>query len=289
LALRALALPALPALLLLAGLPAAGGEVGTSGVQAYTVTVGGQVATGLLAVPANPAPAVLLVFCHGFGGAASNFNGNLADAANRGYLAVAMDYRGAQSAWKVWTGWQDTLAATLDLRARYPSVQRTIVWGISMGGEVSGLAVAYAPAGTYQYWVEDAGVEDLVEEWATEPGFQGAIQAETGGNPAQVPQAYLDRSPVAHPLDIGREGLARAFLTHAAGDTIVTSTQADEMAAGLAAARVPFTLYAVPSTAHAGFSYDIVLDKAAGRADWPVPALAGAVTPLGRVPSVSPP
>lgn len=268
---------------------------GPTGPQPYGLVVDGQLATGRAAYPADPAPTVLLVFCHGFGGAASNFDGFLADAANRGYVGVGMDYRGAQGAWKVQTGWRDTLAATLDMQHRFPSVQRTIVWGISMGGEVSGLAVAHAPHGTYQDWVEDAGVEDLVEDWATVPGFEPAIQAETGGTPLTAPQAYLDRSPVAQGAAIAAEGLQRVFIQHAAADNIVTPTQAQELTAVLASNQVPVSTYVAPAVGHiGGWGYEAVLEKARGLPDWPTPVLEGTIgfvyvpgegvsTPLGPV------
>ncbi|HEV2892029.1 MAG TPA: alpha/beta fold hydrolase [Frankiaceae bacterium] len=256
-------------------------------VTAYTVTVDGQTATGRAVLPAG-SPTVLVVFCHGFGGAADNFDGYLADVANRGWAGVSMDYRGPQGAWKVGTGWRDTIAATLDLKARYPSIRTTIVWGISMGGEVSGLAVAHAPRGTYQYWVEDAGVENLVEEWATVPGFQPAIQAETGGTPAEVPQAYLDRSPIAQVQAIAAHGLKRVFANHAAGDTVVTPTQAQELTGALAATGVPVSTYTFLGTGHVGgWGYQQVVEKGLGLPDWAAPVVEGVIGPVGFVPQVS--
>lgn len=256
-------------------------------VTAYSLVVDGQTATGRAVLPAG-APTVLVVFCHGFGGAANNFDGYLADVANRGWAGVSMDYRGAQGAWKVATGWRDTVAATLDLQARYPSIQRTIIWGISMGGEVSGLSVAFAPPGTYDYWVEDAGVENLAEEWATVPGFQPAIQAETGGTPAEVPQAYVDRSPIAQTAGIAAQGLRRAYVNHAAGDTIVTPTQAQEMTAALASAGVPVSTYTYLGAGHVGgWGYQQVVEKGLGLPDWAAPVVEGVIGPVGFVPQVS--
>jgi pimeloyl-ACP methyl ester carboxylesterase len=253
----------------------------------YTLTVDGQTATGRAVLPTG-SPTVLVVFCHGFGGAANNFDGYLADVANRGWAGVSMDYRGAQGAWKVLTGWHDTVAATQDMKARYPSITTTIIWGISMGGEVSGLSVAYSPPGTYQYWVEDAGVENLVEEWATVTGFQGAIQAETGGTPADVPQAYVDRSPIAQVTGIAAQGLKRAFVNHAAGDTTVTPTQAQEITAALVGARVPVSTYTWAGQGHVGgWGYQEVVEKGLGLPDWPAPLVEGVIGPTGFVPPTS--
>ncbi|MDQ1712406.1 MAG: hypothetical protein QOE45_1856 [Frankiaceae bacterium] len=285
---RALARLSLAAALLVVATPSPSFAAGPP-VTDYTLTVDGQTATGRAVLPTG-SPTVLVVFCHGFGGAANNFDGYLADASNRGYAGVSMDYRGAQGAWKVRTGWRDTVAATQDMKARYPSITTTIIWGISMGGEVSGLSVAYAPPGTYQYWVEDAGVENLVEEWATVPGFQGAIQAETGGTPADVPQAYVDRSPIAQVAGIAAQGLRRAFVNHAAGDTVVTPTQAQEMSAALVAARVPVSTYTWAGTGHVGgWGYQEVVEKAQGLPDWPAPLVEGVIGPTGFVPQTSSP
>jgi acetyl esterase/lipase len=258
-------------------------------VQDYSLVVDGEVATGRAVLPTG-SPTVLVVFCHGFGGTGGYYDGYLADAAARGYAAVSMDFRGAQGAWKVRTGWRDTIAATQDLKARYPSIVTTIIWGISMGGEVSGLSVAYAPPGTYQYWVEDAGVENLVEEWATVPGFQPAIQAEAGGTPADVPLAYADRSPIAQVQGIAAQGLRRAFLSHAAGDTVVTPTQEQEMTASLVAAGVPVSTYTYLGAGHVGgWGYQAVVEKAQGLPDWPVPLLEGVIGPTGYAPATSAP
>jgi dipeptidyl aminopeptidase/acylaminoacyl peptidase len=279
-----LALVALPFLL------AAGPASASGTVVPYSITVDGQTATGLLGVPADPAPTVLVVLAHGFGGAASSFGGYYQYFADNGWLAVGMDYRGAQGAWKVKTGWEDTVAATLDLKAQYPSVQRVVLWGISMGGEVSGLAVAHAPPGTYTYWVDDAGVQNLAEEWAEVPGFQGAIQAETGGTPAQVPQAYVDRSPALQADAIAAHGLARAFFFHYAADDVVPVTHARETAEQLAARGVPVSFYTLASAGacHCSAGAQATIEKAQGRPDWVAPLVEGTLAPsAGFVPPIS--
>lgn len=279
--------------------PASGGSV-----QSYQITVDGQTATGLLGVPADPNPTVLIVMAHGFGGAANSFGGDYQWIADNGWLALGMDYRGPQGAWKVETGWKDTLAATLDVQARYPSVTRTILWGISMGGEVSGLAIAHAPRGTYQYWVDDAGVQNLAEEWAEVPSFQGAIQAETGGTPAEVPQAYADRSPALQADAIAAEGLSRAYFFHYPNDNVVPITHARETWSGLAARGVPVSFYSavgapLPSvppgvppptpTCHCASGAQAVIERALGLPDWPS-NVEGVVAPVvGYAPPLSMP
>ncbi|HEX8003722.1 MAG TPA: alpha/beta fold hydrolase [Mycobacteriales bacterium] len=267
--------------------PGAAGHA-AEGVVDYSLVVDGETATGHAVLPEG-SPTVLVVLCHGYGGSAFGMDKYLTDAARRGWAGVAMNYRGWQSAWKVWTGWQDTVAATLDLKARYPSITTTIIYGISMGGEVSGLSVAYAPPGTYQYWVEDAGVENLTEEWTAYPDFHYAIETETGGTPAEVPQAYADRSPVSQAERIAAHGLRRAFLNHAAGDSVVTPSQAQEMTAALADAGVPVSAYTFGGAGHvAGWGYQEVVEKALGRPDWPDAVVQGVIGPNGFTPAISP-
>jgi acetyl esterase/lipase len=122
------------------------------------------------------------------------------------------------------------------------------------------------------------------------PGFQGAIQAETGGTPADVPQAYVDRSPIAQVAGIAAQGLRRAFVNHAAGDTIVTPTQAQQLTAALVAARVPVSTYTWAGQGHVGgWGYQEVVEKAQGLPDWVSPLVEGVIGPTGFVPQTSSP
>ena len=115
-----------------------------------------------------------------------------------------------------------------------------------------------------------------------------AIQAETGGTPADVPQAYVDRSPVAQVQGIAAHGLKRAFLNHAAGDTVVTPTQAQEMTAALVEAGVPISTYTWAGQGHVGgWGYQEVVEKAQGLPDWAAPVVEGVIGPTGFVPQPS--
>jgi dienelactone hydrolase len=264
-----LALVAAPALAVGLPGPAPGAAV------PYAVLVDGESATGLLALPAHGNPTALLVACHGYGGAAEGYRGLLEQASARGFAALAMDYRGERAAWKVWAGWKDTVAATLDIQARFPSVERTVVFGFSMGGEVGGLAVAYAPPGTYDHWVSDAGVLNLTREHEHWPLFHPVIEAETGGKPQEVPQAYAARSPVALADRIAASGVQRAFLTHADRDWLVSADQSDEMALALVLAGQAMSHYGHGSEDHRSPGAVIALAKAAGEPDWALPAVWG--------------
>jgi acetyl esterase/lipase len=224
-------------------------------VTRYAVTVDGESALGYLAVPATATPTKLLVFGHGCCGKPnqSGFVGSYADA--YGAVVVAMDYRGP-GRWDVMKGHRDLIAATEDLKARYPSITRTVVWGQSMGGETTGMAVAARPD-LFDYWVNTFGVTDLVQEFAALGLYPGVsadtnnpanptrswIVEETGGTPATAPEAYLARSPAYHADTM--KGITRAYIAHGVGDLIVQYSQSRLMYEALVANGVPVTLQTV--------------------------------------------
>lgn len=248
---RAIAATALAVLLALPLLPPAAASHVT--VERYAIPVDGETALGWLAYPSG-APATLLVYGHGCCGKPnqSAFVRSYAEAYNA--VVVAMDYRGA-GGWDVMKGSRDLVAATVDLQARFP-IARTVIWGASMGGETTGMAVAARPD-LYDYWVDTFGVTNLFEEFAVlghypsvspnpnDPGnpTRSAIVAETGGTPLTAPQAYADRSPVL--MADKMVGIKRAYITHGVGDPIVPYSMSREMFENLRLAGVPATLWTV--------------------------------------------
>ncbi len=228
-------------------------------VERYAVAVDGQTALGWLAYPATGTPTKLLVFGHGCCGKPDQSAFVNAYANAYGAVAVAMDYRGPGH-WDVMTGHRDLIAATLDLKARFPAIARTVLWGISMGGETTGMAVAARPD-LFDYWVDTFGVTDLFQEFAALGLYPGVnpdpanpanptrswIVAETGGTPATAHQAYLDRSP-AYAAD-RMKGITRAYISHGVGDLIVQYTQSRLMYENLVANGVPVSLTTVATRA----------------------------------------
>ena len=211
------------------------------GVHAIDLDVGGGRATGLLAVP-DGEPKALVVVAHGWGGDAAGHQPDLEALAGMGALAAAMDFRGERSAFKVQAGVEDTLAVTRALQAEYPAVARTMLFGYSMGAEVALLAAMQAP-GTYDYVFAGSGVADLEAFWSSSPLAQPAIEEETGGSPARVPEAYAQRSPVLHATALAGAGVQRVFLLHAAADAVVPVEQAERMYRALADAGQPVSFY----------------------------------------------
>jgi hypothetical protein len=225
-------------------------------VTPYSVSVEGQTATGWLAVPQGIAPTTLLVYAHGCCGYLTSPDSiPWGIAAAYGAIVVGMSYRG-NGHWNVRTGAADTVAATLDVQARYPSVQRTIVWGISMGGETSGMAVAARPD-IYDYWVDTFGVTDLFQEFGALGIYPGVapnandpanpigswILEETGGLPGVAPlDAWVSRSPDLLAAQGHMNGLKHAYLNHGVGDLIVYPTETAATYAALNAQQVPVSL-----------------------------------------------
>lgn len=208
----------------------------------WSVAVDGEVAAGTLAYPASVVPTTLVVLGHGCCGrrAAEAFNPLLHQlAAQFGVVAVVMDYRGS-GGWDVARGARDLVEATKVLQARFP-ITRTIIWGVSMGGETTGMAVAERPE-LFDYWVASIGVMDLAQQWAV-PGFRNLIEAETGGTPVSHPEAYRRRSPVDLAEAMG--GIERAYLTHGVGDMIVPAQQSHAMHDALVDAGIKVSSYTV--------------------------------------------
>jgi pimeloyl-ACP methyl ester carboxylesterase len=222
----------------------AGADPASPHVKPFALEVGGQQATGLLGVPAQ-APTTLVVLGHPWMTDSHVFSADLQRLADRGVLAVALDYRGAGDDFKVKAGAEDTVAATLALQAAYPSIDRTLLYGWSMGGEAAFLAVAAAPPGTFDYVFDGAGVTDLEAFWHAFVAGRPAIERETGGPPTQVPDAYRERSPVHRVPDLVGKGVSRYFVVHAAGDSPVPVEQAERLYSALSDAGLPVSYYVV--------------------------------------------
>lgn len=215
-----------------------------AGLHRLELLVGDEPAHGLVAVPDAP-PRTLVVVAHGLGGDAASHERDLRRLMEAGVLAVAMDYRGERGAFKVRTGVEDTVAATAALQAAYPAIDQTLLYGWSMGGEVALLAPMAAPAGTYDHVFVGAGVMDLEVLWHENPALRRAIEEETGGTPADVPQAYAERSPVRRVAELPERGVDRVFLVHGAADGPVPVEQSERMYNALAEAGQPVLYYVV--------------------------------------------
>lgn len=215
----------------------------TPGVRAFNITVAGEQAMGWIGVPESGTSDRLLVVCKGFGEPGESWVEAVQAYADAGVLAVVMEYRGGVDDFKVKTGAEDTVAITLALQDLHPAVEHTVLYGISMGGEISGIAIASAPPGTYDHWVNGVGIADLTMLWAEHPVIRDVIEEETGGSPLDVPEEYEARSPLARIGEIQAAGLARVYMVYGAGDLIVPLDHGDRLYEALVDAGVPVTYW----------------------------------------------
>jgi pimeloyl-ACP methyl ester carboxylesterase len=243
LALAALCLP------LAAAVPASAGsgDGDHASVVPFALVVNGEVATGLLGVPSGGVAwgGALAVFCHGYGQSASTWYDHLLATAQRGDFAVAMDYGGL---FDVARGAAWTLAAAQQLR-QAPGVQRAVLFGVSMGGEVCGMAAAQANASgarPFDGFLEAEPLTMLAETWAEAVAVgdpaRGQIEQECGGTPVAAPQAYVARSPLLLAPGIAPE-VAQAVVVQAAYDGRVPYDQGRSFSLALRGLGVPTDMY----------------------------------------------
>lgn len=224
-------------------------------------------AAGRYALPASSAPTQLVVFFHGNHNDSCSFRNHLRRIADRGAIAVAMDYSGQRQTpvrrygWFVREGAADSIAAARYFLAQYPSITQVFAFGISMGGNTSGVAVASTCAlrpdeqtPLFDWWVDVEGVNNLGEEYAIvrsiAPGNAAAalalqeIEEENGGAAEQYPERYAEISNVLRAPDMG--ALKGAVIVNGVDDGLVPTNQSPEMAAALNLVGVPAHLYMVP-------------------------------------------
>lgn len=227
--------------------PAAHPEPGlpiTPGMHNLVLQVQGEPAFGLFGIPDNGSADALLVVAKGIASTLDDLRPVLESYRQQGFLVLGMDFRGPHHTWKVRTGVTDTVAATLAVQAAHP-VERTVLYGISLGGQIGALALTAAPPGTYTDFVDGAGYSDFTHAWAEQVSFRASIEAEAGGDPTQAPQAYADLSPLHHVTALAATGVERVHLVHALADTVVPARESEAYFTALGTAGVPATYYSV--------------------------------------------
>ncbi|MEA2198949.1 MAG: hypothetical protein QOJ25_3000 [Solirubrobacteraceae bacterium] len=241
--------------------------------QPLTVNVpgtGGQQATGIYSLPAT-APKGIVVVGHGFPGTATTFAAQVQQiATNDHVIALSMNYRGTDLStglgWRVIEGAHDSIAATKLFDGACPgntSFVNTVV-GISMGGNMSGIAVssnatrADGATALYDYWFDVSGVTNVPEIYAdglaisTVPlgsvqalgqNAVNAMNAEFGGTPVTALGAYLSNSPVFRAGAMRASGLKGVEIFHGIDDGEVTADQSAQMATALGVTGIPTDVY----------------------------------------------
>ncbi|MEA2433549.1 MAG: hypothetical protein QOG54_1006 [Actinomycetota bacterium] len=237
--------------------------------EALEIPIGDEIATGHFSLPTEE-PEALVVFAHGYShNSASWFDHMRRAAADHGVLAVAMDYRGTTGepgstrGWWVKEGAVDTIAATKFFQEKCDTIEQTVLFGVSMGGNSSGLALAKAseeasPTGgpLFDYWFDVEGAVNVVETYlgarvlapanAFAANAQADIEAEMGGQTFEEdPEGYQDLAVMSHLDEIKASGVKGVALVHAIEDGLVPYNQAREMAAGLRYEEIPYEMYTI--------------------------------------------
>jgi acetyl esterase/lipase len=242
-------------------------------VRPLALTVKGQQARGLYAAPRGR-PRGLVLFDHGYGHTMHSWRRHLARTAQRDrVIAVAMNYRGqvdskgsngrlpTSRGWQVAEGAEDTIAAARLFDATCPRLPTVVVYGVSMGGNTSGLVAATKATGRdrrplFDYWVNIEGATNVIETYLgarvlAHSGNQFAanaqadIERQMGGPIESRPDAYRQRTVVTRAADIKAAGIKGVIMVHGVGDGLVPYNQSREMAARLREVGVPVDLYTV--------------------------------------------
>jgi hypothetical protein len=230
---------------------------------------------GILVYKKGEAPTRLVVFAHGIGNnvrdswlphmtreirLAKSFENQPSDVA-----FVSTDYRD-NLGFPTLRGAHDTITATRYAMEKFPSIATVYMFGVSMGGAVSGTAIIESTAVTedgsslYDYWLDVEGVSQLAETYTeataaasiseTAAQAQAGIERDTGGNPVTCPLAFARRSPAYHAAEMKLAGLRAATVIHAINDGLVPHNQARVMASTLTTSGIPtqfFTIVGIPA------------------------------------------
>ncbi len=235
--------------------------------------VAGQTAQALYAVPKGT-PRGIVVFDHGYSHTMRSWEEHvMRTAAQLGVIAVAPDYRGQQNTapaekgelpssrgWRVAEGAADTVAvAQLFERACRPTGPN-VVYGVSMGGNTSGLALAAKPTQPggkplFDWWVDVEGAANVTETYTGARALAGAnefaanavadIEQAFGGSLEEAPETYAERTVVNRVDDIAASGVKGVVMVHGVGDGLVTHDVSRQLQLLLRAQGVPVSMQAV--------------------------------------------
>lgn len=237
--------------------------------------VDGESANGLYSFPSS-APEDLVVFAHGYGHTSQSWAHHIRRTAREhGAVAVGMDYRGLKinpdsnndglpesRGWNARAGAEDLVAAAQHFERLCPSIDTITIFGVSMGANMSGLAVANAAEARrsdgsplFDYWFDIEGAVNVVETYAGArvlapvnafaKNAQEDIEAEMGGPIESKPEAYADRAVVTHIDEIKASGVKGVVLIHGIDDGLVPYNQSREMSSLLIGAQIPYDFYTV--------------------------------------------
>jgi acetyl esterase/lipase len=238
-----------------------------SQVRTLSYPVKGQTATALYALPAG-SPKGVVVFDHGYGHTMHSWSAHLARTASTlGVIAIAPDYRGqvdspptkpgglpSSRGWQVAEGAEDSIAAAQLFDAACGHRGPNVIYGVSMGGNTSGLVVAAKPkdaAGKalFDYWWAIEPAVNVTETYSAArqlapvntfaANATADIEREMGGTFESASATYLDRTVVNRTEDIAASGVRGVFIAHGVGDGLVSHDEGRQLQVLLRAQGIP--------------------------------------------------
>jgi acetyl esterase/lipase len=243
-------------------------------VKQLDVAVAGEQAWGLYALPATQ-PKGLVAFFHGYTHTARSWAEHIRrTAAQEGVIALAMNYRGQvdgppypgttlprSRGWQVSEGAADSIAAAQLFDRSCPGLPSIVAYGVSMGGNASGLAVASRAtraggAPLFDQWFDIEGAVNVIEIYTAARVLAATgnvlaaqatedIERQMGGPIESRPEEYTKRTVVRRPEDIKASGVRGVTLVHGADDGLVPYSQSREMQARLLGLGVPTDMVTV--------------------------------------------
>jgi hypothetical protein len=223
-------------------------------VRLAVTTVQGQQALALYALPSRK-PRGIVVFDHGYGHTMYSWEKHVArTAAELGVIAIAPNYRGqvddlrtqplpSSRGWRVAEGAQDSIAFAREFEKRCKPTGLNVIYGVSMGGNTSGLALAELGEARaaetrpseplFDYWVNIEGAANVTETYlgaralavsgnSTAVNAVQDIEAAFGGPLESASATYADRTVVNRVGDIVDSGVKGVVMVHGVADGLVT-------------------------------------------------------------------
>ncbi len=238
--------------------------------QQMSLVVEGQEALALVALPRTK-PRGIVVFDHGYGHTMESWRAHITRTADTlGVIALAPEYRGQQRVgvrenglpisrgWRVAEGAADSIAFAQHFDALCKPTGTNVVYGVSMGGNTSGLVVAAQPKARdrsplFDYWVNVEGATNVTETYlgasvlapanASAANARDDIEDAFGGTPVEATETYEQRTVVNRTDDIAGAGLKGVVMVHGLVDGLVTHDHSRQLQGLLAARGVPVDMW----------------------------------------------
>jgi pimeloyl-ACP methyl ester carboxylesterase len=246
-----------------------------------SISVEGEQATGHYSLP-ETWPTAFVVIGHGYGHSSYSWIEHMKRMSrDLGVVAVAMDYRGtvfqpqpwpedgvpSTRGWRVMEGAEDSVAITEFFLSICGSIKKTVIFGVSMGGNATGLALALAAderredgGPLFDYWIDAEGVNNVIETYfeargvapfnTTAKNAYEDIKEEMGGKDfEQDPAIYADHSNMIRIEDIKASGVKGVVVIHGLNDGLVPHNQGREFVTELLATGIPVDMFTVVRSA----------------------------------------